>query len=793
MENHLGTNQPPTQSRPSSSSTERYKSPHRSNCSIRTSFSQSTVNTICSRHSKSRPNSISNRSYSSDPNTNVVGETSTTRPDDAEYFVNYAQTHLHQHSLQQPHHNRSNSHKSRRQSEQEHRTISRNSSVKSFTSQSYNNPEYFYETNPSLDKCSCNDSKASLLSNKTSSQDYLHENRIDIPNDADHFYHYAKIDQPPRRLPSIPPPLPMKNTNYEQNQFEEPESSSIADSSDVTEPDEKRTKIEETPTEEVEEYFNTNSTSDNSYATINEQNNNILRPITTQSIYNSSFVDYSHYAVIGCDQYPQPSTSSMTRQRTATKAPKVANVESYTLPFNNHRRHRSCGSTDSFDDVEIPELFHSPSRIKWNFLAGLPDRSRSASQIGSDYKTDFDDDFVKRSTLSKDSICKIDQMLRKKSASLDAKHRRNDKTVSIWRTTNNQKDDCNAIIFHHDSELVENCCKNHFQQDDSNTSFGTEDTPTKYCDKESCQEEEDNQIYEFELCTKENCEYLLQSSQQLSSPIRTQILNNQIDKELLPNNNTRNLKNPQNMKHNKLKLKRSKSSAVSVSHSMNSLKNEEFVTWNELNYAYFIKKDTNNSNSVNLKPTSTSSSLLSLNLINSNIFSHQHKRNKLVNHDSSNGQPLNIESLIATTSQSFNNGNYYSNPNLTQMSSSISNVLTTQTNNTNGCQYINNDTSNSANSDFNRNRGQNSNNNNNINNNNNNNNNNSITTHYHSSVTDSTNSNNNDDNNNNDFMQRPATRWRYNQYNINGMLRSAHKRAKKYVSSKWTRDNEDEP
>lgn len=81
---------------------------------------------------------------------------------------------------------------------------------------------------------------------------------------------------------------------------------------------------------------------------------------------------------------------------------------------------------------EIPEYFNSPSRIKWNFLAGLDERQKLE---------DEDDDL---------------------HVVLAAPHHKISpevKTVSIWRTDN---DEANAIIFHHESEVVENCCNNYF-------------------------------------------------------------------------------------------------------------------------------------------------------------------------------------------------------------------------------------------------------------------------------------------------------------------------------------------
>lgn len=97
--------------------------------------------------------------------------------------------------------------------------------------------------------------------------------------------------------------------------------------------------------------------------------------------------------------------------------------------------------------IDIPELFTSPSRIQWNFLSGLNQRdilsTESTASTPTSYR--YDDD----TTLSYN--------YQNKKSPTDVK------TVSIWRTEN---DEGNAIIFHHESEIVENCCNNYFQCDD---------------------------------------------------------------------------------------------------------------------------------------------------------------------------------------------------------------------------------------------------------------------------------------------------------------------------------------
>ncbi|XP_053687001.1 glucose transporter type 1-like [Sabethes cyaneus] len=177
-----------------------------------------------------------------------------------------------------------------------------------------------------------------------------------------------------------------------------------------------------------------------------------------------------------------------------------------------------------FDDIDvnIPELFHSPSKIKWNFLAGLDESKSNKSRIssisslvdagssgrgrsgtesgGADVSetaserrrydssdNDYSPNRIQQQPLppipvstpppQSSSNCKIEELLKKSSPSASAEF----KTVSIWRAENG--DEANAIIFHHESEIVENCCTNHFL-DHSN----------------------------YDICTVDNCDYLIKST-----------------------------------------------------------------------------------------------------------------------------------------------------------------------------------------------------------------------------------------------------------------------------------------
>lgn len=695
----------PFQARPSSASTER----HRGSLSNKTTGgSQSTLNTICSYHSsrKSQHGSIVNRLYNSDPSTNMIG-TQSQVIDDSEYLTDYA--HI-KHSHRHPHYH------FRRQSQpEEPRLISRNSSLKSFTSQSYNNPEYFYDIRPSR---SVDDSKASLISKRPSNHIMWLTSDLHLLNgglsQTEHSQSYPKINHLDKTY----------LMNEPLTKQAEPDSTTSTEGSDTSEFHESKHKLGS-----LEKARESLLYSDDSYATVRDD----IRKLNLTQLVSKQSSTYT--------------TPFATR--------KFTDIESYTLP----RRRHSCDSSESYDDIIIPEFFNSPSRIKWNFLTGLPDHSRSHSQIASsDYKTDFDDDdectkYVKG--------CKIEQILKQKSSSFDTKYQNDhrDKTVStIWRRNSfgTNDNDCNAIIFHdNDSEVAENCCENHFNHDE--------------CKKTDCKDEDDSTVYEFELCTKENCEYL--SMSQVMAPQQTQTtpespLNNQVFLNYLPH--TKNI----NLKHNKIKLKKPKKSIKSKSNASNT-ENDDFLIWSKLNFSHLMKKDSCNLNSVNLKPNSNSSSSNSLNhLCNRNLKARQKTPDKLFNTSLHRHQSYNITSLVlasnaSTTARLSRNGIYFSNPDLINISDLTSSMNLTSND---SCQFINNDlrinnsltvnSSQSTNSRFN--------------------NSNSVTNYM--TVEESINSNNS---NNSELMQQQHLRGRlrYNQYNINGLMRRAQRRAKKYFTS----------
>ena len=699
--------------RPSSTSTER----HRGSFSIKTAGgSQSTLNTICSSR-KSQPNSFVNRLYNSDPNTNMVGE-QTQSTEDSDYLSNYA--HM-KHSHRHPHY-----HLRRQSQPDEPRLMSRNSSsVKSFTSQSYNNPEYFYEIRPAR---SYDDSRASLISRKLSNQIMLLNSELQLLEQMrDHSHSYPRIDY-------------IEKDYLVDDGAPQPEqtSSSPSESSDVSEFHENKTSTLERKAQKQQPPPPPNYSETDSYSTVNDEITQLVSKHFSNSI------------------------KQLVAQR-------FTNVENYSMPL---RRRHSCGSSESYSDIIIPELFNSPSRIKWNFLTGLPDRSRSHSQIGSsDYKTDIDDEDDCNSQLDGEE-CKIDQILKRKSSSFDTKYHHRDKTVSIWRTNSygGANDDCNAIIFHHDSEVVENCCENHFK---------TSEDGKKSADSK----DEDSTVYEFELCTKENCEYLSKSQVMVAEPSGEP--NSPLNNQTFPSTSTASNKNI-NLKHNKFKMKKKtkKKSTVKANRE-----HENFLMWSKINFSHIMKKDSCNINSVNLKPNSNSSSSNSINNVGvnrRNLKCYQKATSKLRQHPPGT---LDITTLILASSASTqarlrsDGGIYFSNPDLSNIPADLRSATNFTNNNNNNissnnsCQFINNDLRNITSSNGNVNsrsldrsqsRGRfNS------------------ATNYLTVEESSINSNNIDNPNDSDIMQQQhlRRRLRYNQFNLNGIVRRAQRRARKYFTS----------
>lgn len=628
--------------------------------------------------------------------------------DDSDYLSNYAHIkHSHRHSH----------YHLRRQSQPDEgvRVMSRNSSsVKSFTSQSYNNPEYFYEIRPAR---SYDDSRASLISRKLSNQIMLLNSELQLLEQMrDHSHSYPRMSYVEKEYLTETAPPPAEQT-------------SSSECSDASEFHENKTSTLERKSQRA--IFSETD----SYSTVNDEITQLVSKHFSNSI------------------------KQLVAQR-------FTDVESYTVPL---RRRHSCGSSESYDDIIIPELFNSPSRIKWNFLTGLPDRSRSQSQIGSsEYKTDLDDEDC-NSQYGRE--CKIDQILkREKSSSFDSKQQHRDKTVSIWRTHSygGTHDDCNAIIFHHDSELVENCCDNHFKTDDDYK-------------KSADSKDEDSTVYEFELCTKENCEYLSKSQVMNSEGVAEQ--KTPLNNEALPSASLPLAKNI-NLKHNKFKMKKKSKKKPSTKANRDP---DELLAWSK-NFSHLMKKDSCNIDSVNLKPNSNSSSSESLNNIagnRRNLKSYLKATNKW------RQQPpgsLDITTLILASSASTqarlrsDGGIYFSNPDLSNIPLDLRSVTNFTNNNNNinsnnSCQFINNDLRNTTNASVNVNnssldrshsRGRfNS------------------ATNYLTVEESSINSNNIDNFNSSDIMQQQhlRRRLRYNQFNLNGIVRRAQRRARKYFNS----------
>lgn len=858
--------------------------------------SQSTLNTLCSYSRKQQQqqnqhlhqqqhNAVYNRLYHSDPSTNIH------ITDDSEHLSNYA--HI-KHSHRHPHYHL------RRQSQPDEPlrllSSSRNSSsVKSFTSQCYINPEYFYEIRPSrsCDGGGDDDSKASLIPRKPS------QNQIMLLNSelhlleglhGEHSHSYPKINYLERRYllddeddvdGGICNGIVHNGESYEyddddvvareiecENEYSAiPLRSSIE--SEENGDEEMISSTETEPSDASEFHENKTSTLDRQKASKTFDGGASLTKSSTLKkkppIPPPLFSETDSYSTVNDEitQLVSKHLSNSIKQLVARRF--TAEFESYSLPL---RRRHSCDSSE-LSDVVIPDLFNSPSRIKWNFLTGLPDRSRSQSQIySSDYKTDEDedDDGGEEEEEEEDDEnngvdadeTEIDEIHRLKSSSLDYKYQQHllyhhRHHMPIWRTSShgtsssnttnttgtlhrqyqhhqhqqqqqhrrkrhdeNENDDCNAIMFqqHGNNELVENCCATHFMRTCDGCS-SSHDNDIKYEDGGGSGEKDDDaRVFEFELCTKENCEYL--SKSQMMPTAMTMARGddngdningdgeqkNLLNNEKMPNipsggvggnSNQKNI----NLKHNK--FKKTKKTKKGAKIKENREQQENILLWNKIDLNHLMKKENCNINSVNLKPHSSSSSSSSVNHHGNhhrrNLKRHQKACDKLFTLSQRQQQSLNVTSLILATSSNStqarirnDGGIYFSNPDLSSIPPDLrnlnfinnsNNISSNNNNNNNSCQFINNDLrSNTTNANSNSNtvnsRSRFDSRFNNLN---------SNATNY---LLESINSNNIDNSNNESFdelMQQHDLRRRLRYINLHGIIRRAQRRARKYLNS----------
>ncbi|CRK92727.1 CLUMA_CG006284, isoform B, partial [Clunio marinus] len=633
---------------------------------------------------------------------------------DTEYLTNYAHIkHSHRHSH---YHLRRQS-----QPDSDVRLMSRNSSsVKSFISQCYNNPEYFDEIRPAR---SYDDSRASLISRKLSNQIVLLNSELQLLEQMrDHSHSYPHINYPEKDYLS-------EKDQFHAEQTTTTSSTSSEECSDASEFHEKKAST-------LERKVSRLTSETDSYSAINDEITQLISKHFSNSI------------------------KQLVAQR-------FTDVGMYTLPL---RRRHSCGSTESYDDIIIPELFNSPSRIKWNFLTGLPDHSRSHSRIdSSDYKTDLEDDDECNNHPQGWRRCKrVDHnMKERKSFSFDSKQQQGYETVSMWRT-NSYPETHESILQHDTEEFLDTYCEGHSKEFE----HGQENSEEKV--------EDSGSVYEFELCTKENCEYLSKSQVMLpqQSTESENPLNN--NKTFAINNSLPSNKNI-NLKHNKLKLKKKvkKKSTVKANHNRDP---EDFLMWSKINFSHLIKKDSCNINSVNLKPNSNSSSSHSLN--NMGVRNRRNKKSyqKFTNKWLQQQPPgsLDIATLILASSASTqvrfrsDGGIYFSNPDLSNIPVDLRSVTNFTNNNNNinsnnSCQFINNDLRNTINFNVNVNchsidhshsRGRFD-----------------LASNYLTVEESSINSNNIDTFNDSEILQQQHLRGRlrYNRFNLNGIVRRAQK------------------
>jgi hypothetical protein len=814
--------------------------------------SQSTLNTLCSYSRKSREhqqhqqqqhNAVYNRLYHSDPSTHMLG-TQTTVDDGEEHLSNYA--HI-KHSHRHPHYHL------RRQSQPDEplRLMSRNSSsMKSFTSQCYINPEYFYEIRPSR-SCDDDDSKASLIPRKPS------QNQIMLLNSelhlleglhGEHSHSYPKINYLERRYllddevdgddySTVPREVTDSNglsmNVYGDEEADEEEEEEMANSSSETEPSD-ASEFHENKTSTLDRQKVFDGTSKKSTTTKKSP----ARP--PPPIPPPIFSETDSYSTVN-DEITQLVSKHLSNSIKQLVARRFIEIESYSLPL---RRRHSCDSSE-LSDIVIPDLFNSPSRIKWNFLTGLPDRSRSQSQIySSDYKTDEDDEDCEEEEEEEEDMApanqtqedEIDEIHKLKSSSLDYNfhhllhHQRyhmpiwhtnsygsssntTNTTATLHRHRRHHRDDAadDGNEIHH-NEFVENCCATHFMRavpyGGGGTSSSTHDDDTKYGSSSGKGEgEDDARVYEFELCTKENCEYLSKSQipSEGGGAVGMEDEKNLLNNEKMPNmpsnqggsnsNGTgeRNHKNI-NLKHNKFKKtkKTKKGGKTKENREQEATEDDRVLMWNKIDLNHLMKKESCNINSVNLKPHSSSSSTSSVNNVGNhrrNLKRHQKKAcDKLFTTSSLSQrqqQSLNVTSLIlassATSTQARirnDGGIYFSNPDLSSLPPDLrslnfinnsNNTTSSNNNNNNSCQFINNDLRSNGNSVNSRSRFDSR-----------FNNLNSATNYL---LLESINSNNIDNSNSDELMQQQDLRRRLRYINLHGIIRRAQRRARKYLNS----------
>ena len=212
--------------------------------------------------------------------------------------------------------------------------------------------------------------------------------------------------------------------------------------------------------------------------------------------------------------------------------------------------------------------------------------------------------------------------------------------------------------------------------------------------------DDDGRVFEFQLCTKENCEYLSQSQMPVYFQQQHEEHKNLLNNEKTPGGGS-NHKNI-NLKHNKFnkKAKKSKKGKLKGNREQSEEMEESSFMWNKINLNQLMKKESN-INSINLKPHSSSSSVSSVNQTGHrrNLKRHQKACDKL---SLTQQQSVNVTSLILASSGNStqarvrnDGGIYISNPDLSSIPLDLRSLhfINSHNNNitNNSCQFINND------------------------------------------------------------------------------------------------------
>lgn len=107
-------------------------------------------------------------------------------------------------------------------------------------------------------------------------------------------------------------------------------------------------------------------------------------------------------------------------------------------------------------DVGKPNRnIYTPSPIQWSFLPEFENRKTNAGRANTDNDIMLDTDT--------DSLALTNEFRNKKGSSCPPQCQHNNEEYSIWQTRiDHNEETTNTILFHHESDEIENCCGNYY-------------------------------------------------------------------------------------------------------------------------------------------------------------------------------------------------------------------------------------------------------------------------------------------------------------------------------------------